>query len=290
MADAAAGTIAMLMPSDVDEVQYRRLKNSVRMHGSYLLTMRRPSRTPEASRKYVHGDPVAMIDWRAFARTDQLIIRNKRDTATARFEIHIDATETMRWPDQGTQKFEVALRVACNLAFGHLRVGDFVTLALNHESGQFFLKPRSPADVLNLYQIASESEFRDVAILQQYFSAPDSGVPADSLILVSDCLADNAFAPLAREPKHVVLMHLLSALEDNIDWIEASACYFDLGRGKKEYQGEALLRGSYDSGLRRWQARVRQRLDQLGGQYFYLTDKMPVQTFHGILSAMERAS
>jgi len=76
-------TLSSLHPSETREVHHKAYKNSIRMHGSHLMALSKPARAPEACRKYVHGDPVNLIDWKAFARTDQLMVREIRDEASA---------------------------------------------------------------------------------------------------------------------------------------------------------------------------------------------------------------
>ena len=141
--DGASDTsgLAALMPSHQLEVHFRRMKSSQRLVGSWMMALRRPSRTPESSRLYVKGDPVNLIDWKAYARTDQLIIREQRDEASARIVIGIESTASMAWPTpdvsaallkRGSRvpptKIEVAVRMALNLAWIHLRQGDLVEL------------------------------------------------------------------------------------------------------------------------------------------------------------------
>lgn len=46
-------------------------------------------------RSYEAGDDVRNLDWRAFARTDQLLVRQWRDEVLARVEILVDASRSM---------------------------------------------------------------------------------------------------------------------------------------------------------------------------------------------------
>ena len=47
------------------------------LQGNYLLNLKTPTRFPDVSRKYIQGDPVRHIDWKAFVRCDQLIVREQ---------------------------------------------------------------------------------------------------------------------------------------------------------------------------------------------------------------------
>ena len=77
-------TLSSLHPTMGMEQHYSSYKNAPRVWGSHYLALKQPHRMPESTRKYVPGDPVRLIDWKAFARTDQLLIREIRDEASAR--------------------------------------------------------------------------------------------------------------------------------------------------------------------------------------------------------------
>lgn len=138
---ASGTTVADLQPLDDHDFTFRQLKNSPRPLGSWRLALRRPSRMPESSRPYVYGDPVNRIDWKAFARTDQLIIRQERDEAAAQVMVVVEVSPTMFWPrasdreqarelQAAPSKWETAMRVVWHCACQHARLGDFTDVAL----------------------------------------------------------------------------------------------------------------------------------------------------------------
>ena len=63
--------MAELEPGLPEEARDKRVKTSPRMHGTMRMALRRVARNPENSRLYVVGDPVPLIDWKAYARTDE---------------------------------------------------------------------------------------------------------------------------------------------------------------------------------------------------------------------------
>ena len=70
----------------------------MRPTGSLRLSILSPSRQPEDSRPYIPGDPIDKIDWQAFARTDQLLVRQVRENAPGRVAIHLACGKSSFWP------------------------------------------------------------------------------------------------------------------------------------------------------------------------------------------------
>ncbi len=292
-------TLAALHPGQPRDLHYRGHKNSLRAAGSHYMTLRRPSRTPESGREYVAGDPVNLIDWKAFARTDQLIIREVRDEATARILIILDLSATMWWPDAampraGTvaTKAEIALRVGLNLAHTHLRLGDLVEIravfAADATRPDALLQPRRPSDVVALFERLALNGFNATDCRAAF----DSGVrgserPFDTSFWLGDGLGSAAIAPELALGRRSLLLHVLSSLEIDTSWVENSTSYFDEGITRKEYQGQVLLqRGNYAQHLAAWRQKLAQSRHDLGGGYALLTDATPIAALEGALAEL----
>jgi hypothetical protein len=295
-------TLASLKPDQVFEEHYLGYRNSVRLHGSHFMTLRRPSRMPENSREYTPGDPVSRIDWQAYARTDQLIIREIRDEAAVTILIVVDISETMLWPrpgeplrDSPPAKAEIALRVALNLAHAHLQLGDFVEIwALS--GGKALLPdrvfvPRTLSDLTMAYgrlaahgfsKEASEQEFS-----QQVF---EDQKKRDVVFWVGDGLSSGAFGPILGQGKRSFFWHVLSSLEENVDWVDGDTSYFDVGTVRKEYQGSVLkYRDNYKKHLEGWKAKLAARQRRRLGEYMALSDQTTIRAYHDALMEFLRS-
>lgn len=295
-----AGTLADLIPTQPVELRFKRLKSSQRLTGSFLMALRRASRTPESSRLYVKGDPVNLIDWKAYARTDQLIIREQRDEASARVVIGLEVTPTMRWAGPITSgvplaagnstvvsKLDVGFRIAMNLAWLHLRQGDLVELWIaDTESSPWFtrrVRLRSPADAMAIFQHRLDAD-----LLEHIPHDPCSRRNSDVVYYVGDRLNQLAADRFLAIGKHAAHCHLLSSLEVDVSWVRSQSCYFDEGRVLREHQGEALKSGSsYQIALEKWCAKMRREVEQVGGHYFLLTDTTPIEEFHSFVCEVD---
>ena len=318
--------LAALTPSHPLEVRFRRMKSSQRIVGSWLMSLRRPSRTPESSRIYVKGDPVNLIDWKAYARTDQLIIREQRDEASARIVIGVEASTTMAWPTQDViaaivrkgltlppPKIEVALRVALNLAWIHLRQGDLVEIWIKTDSKSakvgsapanelrsWFnrrIKLRSPSDAITLFSrvvdLPDENQAaKGHAIVEALIDASVEDAcareKADVCYLLGDALGELEYSRFYSIGRFFAFCHVLSSLEADISWIQNQTSYFDESAVLKEHQGESLLwKDSYSSGLEKWILKTQKAVGNVNGHYLLVNEKSSIDFLHSFLASLE---
>ncbi|MFW7381688.1 MAG: DUF58 domain-containing protein [Oligoflexus sp.] len=280
-------TLRELQPQLGGEPRFPFTKASPRYMGSARLNLQRPSRMPASSRKYLHGDPVHLIDWRAYARNDQLIIREQRDEASTKVIICIDLNDTMNWPEadlqQGPSKQEIALRVALHLAFSHFKKGDIVKLVVwsgpNKEPTQI-LRLSSATDVLKIFDNLRSQKFHLEPTSNLLSPYQMLGQKFDQLYLLSDVLREESFTELFANAKVLTLLHVLSSLEWQLDWLKQDVCYFDEQISKKEFLGSTLLQGGrYEKRMQEWSKGLRDLCVSHQGQYLLLTDKTSLREY-----------
>jgi uncharacterized protein (DUF58 family) len=290
-------TLATLHPAQGKDLAFKSYRTSPRLQGSHRMALTRPSRLPESGREYAPGDPIGLIDWKAFARTDQLIIREIRDEATARVRIVLDASESMQWPRAHVDlprtvvsKAEIACRCALNLAYTHHRLGDLVEIwpllpgqaVLGHA-----VRPRSGSDIVSLHERLVDTGFDPAALTATGRTEPEPDRQADLLYWVGDALGP--VDPFARLEKGrvPVLVHVLSSLELGVDWVEGDTSYFDESALAKEYQGQMLrFRDAYGQSLERWRSRLETRVLDSGGQYGLVSDTSKIARWQGFVSSL----
>lgn len=271
-------TIRNLVP-DLDqakEPRFKETKYSARTLGSRLLNLKRVSRLPSTSRRYMIGDPTRLIDWRAFARNDQLIVREIRDEASSRINICLDLSETMDWPQQHITKQEIAIRIAYHLLYSHLKVGDLVCFLIwfrgeTQPSHQVYL--RSPSETIQSFYSLSKNGFhaKDFSAIcaprRHHDMTYDVGYLISDMLRVSDI---DWFFHFNRTSK---LLHTLSSRELNFDWLDDSVTYFDRSSSKKEYLGSTFKKDhSYFSSIDSWRGSLESEFKLAGGSYQLLTE------------------
>jgi len=94
-------------------------------------------------RQYVPGDELRGIDWKIFARSDRLVV--KEFVAETNFSCHVlvDASESMSFGSLGWTKFDYARWCAASLAHLVIRQRDAAGLVLFDESVRDKVPPRT---------------------------------------------------------------------------------------------------------------------------------------------------
>ena len=149
-------------------VYHKSSQHQMRSNGSYKRRLKRPSRALAADRPYMAGDPVGLIDWKAFAKNEQLIIRQEEDRTPGTIKIIIDSSSSMAWPDSTIKdganhpndspvpitKGELAWRITVAIIESYLRDGNIIELynadlqTLLNSSAEETMRVRSSGDKL----------------------------------------------------------------------------------------------------------------------------------------------
>src|SRR5215510_10532039 len=77
-------------------------------------------------RKYVPGDDLRRLDWRAFGRTDRHYIRESEADTNLRCVLVVDTSGSMAFGSGATKKIDYAKRIAAGLAYLAIQQGDAV--------------------------------------------------------------------------------------------------------------------------------------------------------------------
>ncbi len=80
-------------------------------------------------RKYVPGDDLRRLDWRAHGRTDRYYVKEFEADTNLRCCLIVDTSGSMGFGSTGLSKFEVAQRIAASIAYLAVQQGDAVGLS-----------------------------------------------------------------------------------------------------------------------------------------------------------------
>lgn len=291
--------LATLHPLHFADHHFTRVSTSHSLHGSFYLNLPHISRSPELSRAYQVGDPVRLIDWKAYARNDQLIVREERDEAMANVVIVLDGRKTMQWPDKDIDKetrehhvtkFSFAARIALHLVHRHVRMGDRVRLALIEdgfsEDEVLATELRTPSHVLSFFEELEANAFT-IDCFRSFLSKQNLFYSRTHLLFwVSDCCTNSIPYELGMRSQSTVLFHTLSSLECDDTWFKNKSCYFDEFTMKKEYLGESLKRKNYYlNKLKQWCDSIEKAVGQFQGHYLLFTEKSSIRSYIASLDA-----
>jgi len=293
----ATDTVAFLEPDDPWFSHFSDIKHSQRYQGSYLLALERPTRFPENSRSYIKGDPVALIDWKAFARSDQLIMREQRDEASISVKIGIDISESMMWPTKditeehntsGPTKWETSIRIGFNIAHQHLKNGDTVTIALSSQPQKQSIKIRRTLDLISLFEAIRENNFSHkeiTSLLEDARTAEQSQKKCDVGYWLGDAISDDLSRLGFHEScKKKIFIHTLHSMEINTSWMKNPSSYFDKEASLKELPGDQIKNShEYDSSLELWVSTVKKKTADIDCTYLPITEQTTIDDLHEMI-------
>lgn len=126
------------------EIRARRLVNSLFL-GEYRAVFRGRGIEFDELRPYVPGDDVRTIDWKAYARTAQPLIRRYREDRDLSVVFAVDVSASQGAGALPTTKAEVAAEIAAVLALAAIRNKDRVGLLLFASEPELYLPPAGGA-------------------------------------------------------------------------------------------------------------------------------------------------
>jgi hypothetical protein len=291
------GTISSLIPFGHQEIYLQLFKSSSAALGSIRHPLLRPSRLIEHSRPYMPGDPIQTIDWRAYARTDQLLIRQIRDESTAKVAIALDLGSSMVWPSVEDRKLlpqshkvipskiEIAMRIALYLAYVHRGLGNTLEFWIFDGDRESLptrtLKLLSLTEIKQLFEDLSANTFDPKLLFKNARDHPlHKSTHQDISYWISDCLGDGDFMEFFRRSRRGVLFHTLSSLETDIQWLNPNISYYDERIEQKEFQGRVLQENNYYSNkINIWIENIREQTEKLGFRYHQVTDITSIESF-----------
>jgi uncharacterized protein (DUF58 family) len=123
-------------------------------------------------RKYVPGDDLRRLDWRAYGRSDRFYVKEFEADTNLRCCLVLDTSGSMGFGSSGTSKLEYARRLAGALGQLALQQGDAVGLSCFAEGIVRNIPPRrNPAHLMTLFdtleQARPHGETQLIAVLHE---------------------------------------------------------------------------------------------------------------------------
>lgn len=177
-----------------------------------------------AHRPYIAGDEVRRVDWRVYARTDRLYVKEFEEETNAPLRLLLDTSASMNYAPRETGKLEYARYLTAALCYLAVRQNDRVSLTLLNETAGERLPARGGQRhlyaLLNaLEQVKAQGQTR---LGPQLTREAGQWKRRGLAILVSD-LYDQpdeiiaAVAGVRRAGHEVIVFHLLDRAEKTLE-------------------------------------------------------------------------
>ncbi len=110
-------------------------------------------------RQYVHGDEMRHVDWKIFAKSDRLVVKEFIEETNFDCHLLVDASESMGFASGRWSKFDYARWCAASLAYLVLSQRDSSGLVVFDEEARNKVPPGSgPAQQADIIRVLEESE------------------------------------------------------------------------------------------------------------------------------------
>jgi uncharacterized protein (DUF58 family) len=176
-------------------------------------------------RKYVAGDDLRRLDWRAYGRSDRFYVKEFEADTNLRCCLVLDTSGSMDYGSDGTTKIEFARRLAATLGYLALEQGDAVGLACVAGGIVRNIPPRrNPAHLMAVFdvleQIRPHGETHLVPVLHELAETVRQRA---LVIILSDLFVPpeelrSCFQHLRFRKHDVAVFHLLDQRELTFDF------------------------------------------------------------------------
>jgi uncharacterized protein (DUF58 family) len=231
-------------------------------------------------RQYMPGDDTRHLDWKLFARTDRLYLKQFEADTNANFIVILDVSASMGYGTSGLTKLEYAKYLgACLTYFSHRqrdRVGfvsvdsdvvDIVPSSAKHLNQVLHALDRAEAKgkgslAVPLLKISENQHRRSMLLLLS-----DLYEPADKI--------RDALGPLRDAGHDLLVMHLLDPAELNFNF-DSAGTFEDLESGERIPVVPGRLRTRYTELIRDHLAAVEKLLGEGRIDYLMVDTSKPV--------------
>ena len=237
-------------------------------------------------RAYQQGDEARHIDWRLFARTDRLHVREYHDESNLQAYVIVDATASMGFADShGLTKLRYAQFTAAALAHLMLRAGDAVGLAAFADAPRALVSPRNRRT--HLHALLLELERLEPRGRAPTASAIELVGPLlrrrGRVILISDLLEEDdggpllaALGPLRARGDEVIVIRPLTPFETGAEDAGVGS-YYDPEHPSRVIPAAPGADHGYRRRVARYYARLADALRQRDVEFVPVLTTTPVE-------------
>ncbi|MCP4725142.1 MAG: DUF58 domain-containing protein [bacterium] len=233
-------------------------------------------------RPYIPGDDMARIDWKLYARSDRLYVKEYEDETNTSCNILLDLSNSMGYTSSKINKYDYGSFLAASLAYFIIRQRDSVGLSLFDEKIIQRISPKSTTG--HLYSILTTLENsklgKHTAFGKPFHELADAIKRKRFIIVISDLLQEpegliDGLKHFRFDGHEVIVFHILDPYELNFqfnDIIELE----DMETGEKVLVSPESAKEIYQKNLENFRKTVKKECGILGIDYYTLSTDKPL--------------
>lgn len=215
-------------------------------------------------RKYVPGDDLRRLDWRAYGRSDRFYIKEFEADTNLRCCLVIDTSGSMGFGSKELNKLEYARRVAATLGFLASQQGDAVGLACVAGGLVQNVPPRrSPAHLRLVFDLLEQAKPQgETQLARTLHELAETNQQRALIVIISDLFIEpatlgNCFQHLRFRKHDVAVFHLLDPQEIEFNF-RRPIRFLDMEGGPAIFAEPSDIARRYQAALEQYLAGLKQ--------------------------------
>jgi uncharacterized protein (DUF58 family) len=231
-------------------------------------------------REYNSNDDLKDIDWKAYARTEKLYVRQFEEEKTLTTHILLDASKSMDYPEKGISKFEYAAMLAAGYAYMVTKYNDRFAISTFAQDVEINKPKRGRKNLMRTIERLSELEISGQTSIGEAVLKYSREIKSRSLIiLISDFLQEPEAIETAvsRLSEHdLILIQVLDPTEKVLP-LKGNSKLVDLETGEdvRTYVSENF-KEKYLGKLEDHSARIKKASLKTGAEFYNFTTDTPI--------------
>lgn len=215
-------------------------------------------------RKYVPGDDLRRLDWRAYGRSDRFFVKEFEADTNLRCCLVLDTSGSMDFGSQGLSKLDYARRIAGTLGYLATQQGDAVGLSCVSEGVRGSIPPRrNPAHLsLVLDHLEKAKAQGETGLVEVLHELSETIAQRALVVLLSDLFVPpdelrSCFQHLRFRKHDVAVFHLLDPQELAFEF-RRPVRFLDMEGGPAIFADPSEIADRYQRALAEYLDSVRQ--------------------------------
>lgn len=231
-------------------------------------------------REYDPGDALKDVDWKAYARTEKLYVRQFEEEKTLTTHILLDASKSMDYPEKGTSKFEYSAMLAAGFAYMVTKYNDRFAISTFTDEIDINKPSRGRKNLMRAIERLSELELSGNTSIGEAVIKYSREIKSRSLvILISDFMQDpeSIETALHRLSDHdLIVIQVLDPTEKVLP-LQGNSKLVDLETGEeiRTYISDKF-KERYTKKLDDHSARIKKTCMKVGAEFYIFTTDTPV--------------
>ncbi|MCH8175313.1 MAG: DUF58 domain-containing protein [Proteobacteria bacterium] len=233
-------------------------------------------------RHYQRGDDMRHVDWRLYARSGKLYIKQYEDETNVRCVILLDTSASMAYTSGGMSKLDYGLTLASALAYFIARQRDAVGLITFDDQIREYLpaKTRQLHLMRILRALSRVQAGQKTDVVKPLTDLASSLKKKSMVILISDMLDDeeriiNTLTNLRAMGNDIITFHIMDDAELNFPFNEASE-FIDMENNESYITSPAAIRKAYLKNINEFLAYCKKQCQTNGIDYCLMNTREPL--------------